>query len=215
MGRMETSSLRVYGGVRGQDRQSDRRLRLIDAGLDLLGGAGGEANLTVRGACKRAGLAARYFYENFAGREALALAVYDHVVEEIARTTLEAVRDAPTDARSKTAAGLDNIVREVAEDPRRGRLLFSAALSDGVFAQRRAESSRVFAGLLVGQAKDFYDTEGGAGLELASQFLVGGLSQALTAWLEGTLEVTHAELVDHCTELFLSAAETTSRRNSG
>ncbi len=215
MGRMETSSLRVYGGVQGQDRKADRRLRLIDAGLDLLGGTGSDANLTVRGACKRAGLAARYFYESFAGREALALAVYDHVVEEIARTTLEAVRAAPADARSMTAAGLGNIVREVAEDPRRGRLLFSAALSDGQFAQRRSESSRLFAGLLVGQAKDFYGTEGGAGLELTSQFLVGGLAQALTAWLEGTLDVGRTELVEHCTELFLGAGECATRRNSG
>lgn len=125
MGAMESTSLRVYGGITGDDRQAERRAQFVEAGLALLGAEDGEPNLTVRGACKQAGLAARYFYESFEDRDALAVAVFDHVVSEIAATTLAAVKAAEPDPRAKSAAGLRAIVRLIAGDPRRGRLLFS------------------------------------------------------------------------------------------
>lgn len=207
---METSSLRVYGGVEGDHRKAERRAQLIEAGLDLLGAAGGDSPLTVRGVCKRAGLAARYFYENFTDRDALALAVYDHVIEGLATTTLEAVTAAPPEARAMTRAALENIVHTVADDPRRGRLLFSATLTSPVIADRRLGSTRLFVGLLGGQARDFYGLDESANLDLTAQFLVGGLAQTLTAWLDGTLEIDKHDLVDHCTELFLATADRTT-----
>jgi hypothetical protein len=42
---------------------------------------------------------------------------------------------------------------------------------------------------------------------LSSEFLVGGFAQALTSWLNGTLVVSPAQLVDHCTEVFLAVAD--------
>lgn len=191
--------LRVYGGVQGGDRRDQRRAQLIDAGLEMLGNT---ATLTVRGVCKQSGLAARYFYENFADRDALARAVFDHVVDELARATLAAVRHG--DARERIHRGLATMVRMIAADPRKGRLLFSAALADEVFAQRRLASSRLFARLLGEQAAGFYGA--GPPLELTAQFVVGGFGQVLTAWLDGTVTVTEDELVDHCTELFLRIA---------
>ncbi|AXB43157.1 TetR/AcrR family transcriptional regulator [Amycolatopsis albispora] len=197
---METSPLRVYGGVAGGDRQAERRAQFVAAGFDLLGT---EGTLTVRGACKAAGLAARYFYESFADRDALAAAVFDHVVGEIAETTLAAVQGAPADAHAKVRAGLANIVRLVAEDPRRGRLLFSPKLNLAVLAERRAASARMFAGLLGTQAREFYGAVKDATLELDTEFLVGGLSQTLTAWLDGDLDFTEEQVVARCTAIFL------------
>jgi AcrR family transcriptional regulator len=203
MGAMEPTSLRTYGGVAGEDRQAERRTQLVEAGLDLLG-ARGDRNLTVRGVCRQAGLAARYFYENFADRDALAAAVYDSVVERIAATTLEAVQSAPGDARSKTHAALSRLVRAIAEDPRKGRLLFSPALSNTVVADRRLASTRWFVELLGLQAREFYGMPSSARLGLLAEMLVGGLAQALTSWLDGTLELSEEDLVEHCTEVFLA-----------
>ncbi|MBN6039207.1 TetR/AcrR family transcriptional regulator [Amycolatopsis sp. 195334CR] len=201
---METSPLRVYGGVAGGDRQAERRAQFVAAGFDLLGT---EGTLTVRGACKAAGLAARYFYESFADRDALAAAVFDHVVAEIAETTLAAVQSAPDDAHTKVRAGLANIVRLVAEDPRRGRLLFSPKLTLAVLAERRAASARMFAGLLGTQARVFYGAAKDATLELDTEFLVGGLSQTLTAWLDGDLDFTEEQVIARCTAIFLLVSE--------
>jgi AcrR family transcriptional regulator len=201
---METPALRVYAGVEGDHRQAGRHGQLIEAGLDLLGAPGTEATLTVRGVCKHAGLAARYFYESFTDRDALALAVFDHVVQVIATTTLDAVNAAPAEARAKVHAGLSAIVRAVADDPRKGRLLFAATLASAPLAKRRLESSLMFATLLVGQAQEFYGVDGGGQLALNSQFAVGGLAQTLTSWLNGELDVDEEALVEHCTEIFLA-----------
>lgn len=207
---METSSLRVYGGVDGDHRQAERRAQLLEAGLDLLGGSGGDSTLTVRGACKRAGLTTRYFYENFADRDALSMAVYDHVIDEIATSTFEALEATAPDATAMTRAALGNIVQKIVEDPRRGRLLFSAALTSPVIADRRLQSTRLFVDLLSGQARNFYELADGTEIDLTAQFLVGGLARALTAWLDGALQISEDDLVDRCTELFLARAENTA-----
>ncbi|GAA1974819.1 TetR/AcrR family transcriptional regulator [Amycolatopsis minnesotensis] len=204
---MESTSLRVYGGITGDDRQAERRAQFVEAGLALLGVEGGEPNLTVRGACKRAGLAARYFYESFEDRDALAVAVFDHVVTEIAETTLAAVEAAEPDPRVKSAAGLRAIVRLIAEDPRRGRLLFSPAISTPVLLNRRAESNRMFAHLLSAQARDFYGIAESSHLELVTEFLIGGLGRTLASWLDGSLSISEDEIVARCAEIFLRLAE--------
>lgn len=203
MAGMNPSPLRVYGGVEGDHRKAERREQIMAAGLELLGTPGAEGALTVRGVCKQAGLAARYFYESFSDRDALAEAVYDQVIRDLADSALEAVAAAPVDARAKTHAGLSTIVRTIADDPRRGRLLFDTTTST-TLAQRRKNSTALFAGLLGGQAKDFYGLADSPDLELSTQFVVGGLAQTLTTWLDGTLAMSREELVEHCTEIFLA-----------
>ncbi len=215
---MERTSLRTYGGVAGVDRRAGRRARFLEAGLELLGAAERDRGLSVRGVCRQAGLATRYFYENFADRDALVAAVYDDVVATIAERTLESVR-AAEGAEAKVRAGLGTLVRRIAEDPRRGHLLFSPALDDAVVARRRVASTRMFVRLLVGQAREFYDlptpeatTPDAAGatdataLDLTAELLVGGLAQVLSSWLTGALAVTEQEVVDRCAALFLRVA---------
>lgn len=195
---------RRYGGVRGDERRALRRSRLIEAGLDLLSEDQGEANLTVRSVCARSGLVARYFYESFADREALAVAVYDEVVGELARTTSAAVAVGPNDAHARTRAGLDHIVRWIVEDPRRGRLLFASAFLSPALARRRLEAAELFPRLLGGHTRAFFGIEGSPALDLTAQFAVGGLAQTLVAWLQGHLTIDRDQLVEHCTDLFVS-----------
>ncbi len=196
---------RLYGGRAGEERQADRRAALIEAGLDLLGAADGEPFLTVRGVCKRAGLASRYFYENFADRDELTGAVYDHAVQRIAESTLAAVVGAqPGDDRTIVRACVENIVREISDDPRLGRMLFSVSQANPQLAKRRLESSRMFAGLVTAQAENIYSLTHTPRLDLAAHYVVGGLAQVMTAWLDGTVPLDAHEVVDECTELLLT-----------
>jgi AcrR family transcriptional regulator len=197
--------LRVYGGVDGDQRRAERRAQLIDAGLDLLGAADG-GKLTVRGACQRAGVVARYFYESFADRDELAGAVYDHVVEQVARASVDSVdsvrrRDPGErpDLRARAEAGLTTLVDVIASDPRKGRVLFDAELSDPLIARRRRQSTRFFVELLAAEA-------------LTHTFLVGGMAEVLAAWLDGHPPVGRAEVVAHCTALFVGLAKLVTPR---
>jgi AcrR family transcriptional regulator len=202
---MAAAEMRTYGGVSGADRRADRRAQLVEAGLDLLGGAEGD-RLTVRRVCERAGLTARYFYESFTDRDALVAAVHEHVVRTVADAATAAVRAAGPGGDAKVRAGLERLVRAVAGDPRHGRVLFSVTLTDPVLARCRLESAAFFARLLSGQAREVYGVADGPGLDLVAQFVVGGLAQTLTAWLGGTLTLEEDALVAECARIFTAIA---------
>lgn len=67
----------------GQDAP-DRTRMLVAAAYDLLE-ADGLEGLTIRAVLKRTGLARRAFYERFAGKDDLVLAVFEHTLREAAR----------------------------------------------------------------------------------------------------------------------------------
>lgn len=192
---------RSYGGVDGALRVAQRRETLIEAGLELMGSV--EPELTVRGVCKQAGVAARYFYESFTDRDALISAVYDSVITDIAVSTQRAV-DAAESQHDKALAGIANIVHTIARDPRRGRLLFSSALTSTVLAEKRRTSTMAFVGLLAANAKTFYRLGDSGQLTLTATFLVGGLAQTVSAWLDGYIDVTEEELIAECAAILLA-----------
>ena len=67
--------VRPYRGIDAAERLAQRRARLIDAGLEILGAAPPARELTVRTICGGAGVAMRYFYESFTDREDFVRAV--------------------------------------------------------------------------------------------------------------------------------------------
>src|SRR3954471_22947818 len=83
-GRVMPHSTRPYRGVQPEDRLAQRRARLLDAGLSILGSGSADEVLTVRGVCRQAAVAARYFYESFADKDALVGAVFDWVIDDLA-----------------------------------------------------------------------------------------------------------------------------------
>lgn len=190
MGRM--AQARPYRGVVAADRLAERRRRFLNAGLDLLGG--GTSDLTVRGVCRHAGLAARYFYESFTDKGQFVTAVFDWVIADIAATTQAAVAAAPLQEQSR--AGMANIVRTIADDPRVGRLLFSTQLSNEVLARKRIESTAFFAKLLDQHAGDALHLPENGQMRATTHFAVGGVAQTIGAWLAGEIDCTPEQLVD-------------------
>ena len=77
-----TEVVRPYRGVSADDRRADRRARLLEAGLDLVGEVG-VAEVTAEAVAARAGLSKRYFYESFADRDALLVAASSGVFETV------------------------------------------------------------------------------------------------------------------------------------
>ncbi|MEO6604804.1 MAG: TetR/AcrR family transcriptional regulator [Aeromicrobium sp.] len=200
------ASVRPYGGIDADQRAAERRERLLDAGLDLLGSADDSVTLTVRGVCAQAGVVARYFYESFADSDALAVAVYERVNQNLVADTLAAMTASPNEEQEQIRTGLSAIVAHLVADPRRGRLIFGTALSHPALAPKRLEMARMFAGLLATQAESFYETDRTARLDAIARFLVGGFGETLTAWQHGDLDLSQEELVDLCVALFASSA---------
>ncbi|AQA03623.1 TetR family transcriptional regulator [Mycobacterium sp. MS1601] len=188
------AQLRPYRGVGARDRDASRRQRFLDAGLDLLGGEDAPEDLTVRTICRQAGLALRYFYENFTDKEAFVAAVFDSVTGRLAATTQAAVAAAP--AAEQNRAGIANIVAIIAEDPRVGRLLFSTRLSNRVLLLKRAEQGGIFAMLSREHIQSALQMPGNSRISAIAHFVVGGVGQALSAWLSGEIALSPEDLVD-------------------
>ncbi|OBG20683.1 TetR family transcriptional regulator [Mycobacterium sp. 852002-51057_SCH5723018] len=221
------SSARPYRGIEAAERLAGRRRRLLAAGLDLLGAEQQDlSDLTVRGICGRAGLAARYFYESFTDKDEFVSGVFDWIVAELAATTQAAVAAVPVHEQSR--AGMANIVRTIAEDARIGRLLFSTQLANAVIVRKRAESSALFAMLSGQYAGDALRMPANDRIKAGAHFAVGGVVQTISAWLAGEVRLEPDQLVDQLAALLdeltdpnlygltgTAAAATTASRDRG
>jgi AcrR family transcriptional regulator len=202
----KTSSVRPYRGVEAAERLATRRKRLIAAGRDLLGAQQQNISaVTVRGVCRSAGLAARYFYESFADKDEFVACVFDWVVAELATTTQAAVAAVPAD--EQTRAGMANIVRTIAGDARIGRLLFSTQLANSVIVRKRAESSGLFAMLSGQHVGNVLHVPANDRIKAAAHFVVGGVGQTISAWLAGDVQLEPDQLVDQLTALLDELAD--------
>ena len=134
MGRTEV--MRGYGGVSASDRRAQRRRQLMQAGRHLWG-AGGVAEVTVRGVSTEAGLVPRYFYEHFPDREALVLALTDQVHDELVSTLLTAGLGEPGGIEAKLRAALTAFLDLVGHDPEIHRVFADVMTGAGPLAERR------------------------------------------------------------------------------
>jgi AcrR family transcriptional regulator len=188
--------------VPAEDRRAERRALLLDAGLRLLGSVGW-AGTTVRAVCQAARLNPRYFYESFDDLDALVVAVYDGLVDELRRGIEAAVAAAPADdPPAQIRAAVEHTVRFVDDDRRRARVLYVEALGSEALNRRRIETGLATAAFIQGAA---------AGRDpitpISAAVLVGGFSELLVAWLDGFVDVSAEQLVDDATELFVALAE--------
>ncbi|WP_109535563.1 TetR/AcrR family transcriptional regulator [Mycolicibacter sinensis] len=189
---------RPYRGVQAAERLAERRERLLAAGLDLLG-ARDLTELTVRGICRRAGVASRYFYESFTDKDEFVAAVFDWVVNDLATSTQAAVDAAPY--AEQTRAGMAHLVAAIAGDARVGRMLFSTRLTNALLVRKRAESSALFAMLSGRHVQNVLQVPGNDRIKAAAHFVVGGVAQTIGAWLAGEIHLQPAQLVDQLTAL--------------
>ncbi len=188
------TQVRPYAGVDAADRLARRRAQLLKSGLELLGSNVDPAELTVRGICQQSGLATRYFYESFADKDEFIGAVFDWVIAGLATTTQAAVAAAPAD--EQTRAGMTNIVRTIEADPRVGRLIFGAGVSNTAVIRKRQETEALFAMLAEQHVEAVTKQPSTERTKAFAYFVVGGVTQTVSAWLAGDVTLTSAELVD-------------------
>lgn len=148
----------------------------------------------MRGVCAEAGLATRYFYENFSDKEQLIGAVFDWMSARLAATTQAAVAAAPPEEQNR--AGIVNIVRTIESDPRIGRVMFGAQVTNPAVIRKRRESDVFFAMLSGQHVESLLQRPVGEGIKAFSHFVVGGLTQTLSAWVTGEVVMSSAELID-------------------
>ncbi|MFD6099070.1 TetR/AcrR family transcriptional regulator [Nocardiopsis flavescens] len=147
MTRPRVELVRPWRGMTPEQRQRDRRRRLLDAALEEFGTAGFRAT-TVGALCARAHLTNRYFYEHFADREAALRALYDELLGRALQEMAAALEGADT-FEDQVMAALDAYLDFAMADPRRPRVVSveSVGVSPAMEERRRA-ARHTIAGLI-------------------------------------------------------------------
>lgn len=203
---------RPYGGVSAAERSSGRRDRLLAAAAAAWGEAG-IASVTVRGVCKTAGLTPRYFYEHFANREELLVAVADEVRDELLAAMVRAGLSSSGPAQTQLSAALQAFFETVANDPHLHRIISSNPRDISALAQRRHDVVATVADLVVqhGPAALGFAPDPDL-LRRASLFMTGGVNQIIEGWLSGTITMTAAELAADCARMCINVLQPPSGR---
>lgn len=118
---------RSFRGLSLEQRQQERRERLIQAGLQVYG-TQGFLSVTVRDVCQEAKLTERYFYESFKNSEALFKVIYLQLIERLQQLIMAAMMTGSSDAKTMIQAGLNAFFKSLKDDPRMARILFIDAI---------------------------------------------------------------------------------------
>jgi len=196
--RQTVSAERSYNGLPAAERANQRRQRLLEVGLEMLGGPDGPQDLTLRTVCARAGLAQRYFYESFTDKDEFAAAIYDWALAGLVADAQAAVAAVPPPEQAR--ANITSLVRTIAADRRIGQLLFSPNQINLVLVRKRFESTAMFVSLFAQQLQGTSRPDE-RGLPVLAQFLVGGVGQALAAWLNQEMAITEDDLIEQLIEI--------------
>ena len=179
------SGSRTYAGQAVEDRQRLRRERFLESGLTVFA-RDGYSNSSVGAICKDAGLSSRQFYEEFTGREALLVELFDRI-ERDSRDAVAAALTATAGqgVRAIIAAATRAYVESVGLDPRRARVGLVEVIGASVRMESyRIEQRRLWEGLLQAVTSDLA-THGEipvGDLEMRVSALLGAVNYVVYDW---------------------------------
>ncbi|TCJ93801.1 TetR/AcrR family transcriptional regulator [Nocardia alba] len=181
---------RSYGGQTAQDRAADRRARLLDVGIEIIGTQGVSA-LGMRSVCRAAGLSQRFFYESFADTDALLHAVY--------RAALSRLEDAvaPAVASADLRAVVEAAARLMEADPRICRILLIEPVADARLRHYVRETIPAIALAALGDRVAGSPDDPRVRMRFSALF--GALISLFVEWTEGSLGTDRAAFADHVT----------------
>lgn len=201
-----SQATRPYRGVEPSQRRAQRRERLLDAGLEVFG-TGGYAGSSIRAVSATACLNSRYFYESFSDREDLLYHVYKRIVGEVASAVVEATSQVDT-IEEQAHAGLGVAWKILTEDPRKARVLALevVGVSDRLERLRR-ENRHAFADILLQNSRPITGDMLHLDPVLTARSLMGAVVDLLVDWINGDLDATVDEIVEHFTQMFTAVVD--------
>ena len=180
---------RSYRGVSASQRRSERRERLLDAGLELFATVGYNQT-SIEQICAMARVTARHFYEAFPGREALLCALYDQIIVTLQDAIAAAVAaEGEPGVRIRLAVGA--LVKHYLQDWRKARVGVLEVVGVSVAMEvHRRQVIHDMAAIL----ERFLDRLAGSGTipkgdyHVLAVAMVGGINEVMAEWLTGQHE---------------------------
>ena len=116
---------------------------------------------------------------------------------------------APATFEDRTRAAVGALIEVLTDDRRKARL-YAESVGEGALSSRRGEAVRAYAAMLAEIMRELgglHDERHQVPLELATLVLVGGIAEAVRSWLDGTLVMSRAMLIDQCARLSVASAD--------
>jgi AcrR family transcriptional regulator len=173
---------RLYGGMDAEERRTERRLKLIDAAIEVYGEVG-YRGATVKAICEAAELTERYFYESFANSEALLVAAFETVSRRVF-SCLEEVRKAHVGTAGECGHAVLRAYYQMLKDDPDGARLFVIEIArvgpavDAVWGALLIQFGEVLA-RMVAPDSDIKPKPG----ELVRAGVVGAVVQIAKEWI--------------------------------
>jgi AcrR family transcriptional regulator len=185
-----------YGGRSRQERATDRRARIVLAAVHLFGTRDYD-DVTVADVCTGAKVSKRYFYEHFADRETLLLAVHREQNNWLLAQVAGAAPKHPANAEELLRPMMRTLIAKLIDDPERARVIYVNA--------PRMETRR--RGVLREDAQHFLPLIGrfaGPPTDRRRQertllALIAGISEVIIDWLSRDMTEDPEVLADHLT----------------
>lgn len=208
----------TYRGVSAEERRAQRRQRLLDAALEIVGTQGWSAG-TLRGICEQAKVGPRFFYESFTDTDELLGALHDELLDTALGEALGAMAGAPVELRVRTEVAFQAMIRYLTDDPRRARVLFSEAYGSETLMRRRFAAMQTISATVLEASRELLGlpAQHERVLNAVSLLVSGGVTELVLGWLNGGLGLDRDELIAISVEFALTigeAVESMTRRIS-
>jgi AcrR family transcriptional regulator len=199
--------MRRYAGKTVEERDEERRERLLEAGLEVFGTIGYSAS-AIEAICSTARVATRDFYALFGSKERLLLAVDERIVAEAAERINDALAGAASGVAETMHVGLHAYAEVFVADRRRARVHFFEvlAIAADVWEHRRATGYRLM-DIFITQGQTFME-QGlipRRDLSITSGALLGATRYAMTDWAADPGTHSIDEVVDELVRLFIAS----------
>ncbi|MFL6025171.1 MAG: TetR/AcrR family transcriptional regulator [Marmoricola sp.] len=203
MGSPTARAARSYGGKTGAERAAERRERLVASTIAVLA-EHGEARATMTAVCAGAGLTERYFYESFTNLDEAVVAAFDHVCQEILELAARVVENTPGTPEQRVHAVMQTFVDLVVAEPAKGKVAVAQPGAGSGLHARRNELIAVFAEFVAREADELYGdrTWPAERARLFGVVYIAGFAELISAWLNGDVRQSPAELVETASDLF-------------
>ncbi|AEF41654.1 TetR/AcrR family transcriptional regulator [Hoyosella subflava] len=203
----------TYRGRSAEERRAERRARLLDAGLEVWSN---DPSVTMTKICVHAGLSERYFYEHFANLDDALMAVIDSVAIEIAVAATTALETTGGTADERIRAALMAFAQVLIDDPRKGRVAMIESYAVASTRHRRSQLIQQFVTLVEHESQAILvrPDPPEAETRIAATAFVGGLSQLVTDWLGGELDIEPDALVDTAVVLWRAMMGTVDKQEA-
>jgi AcrR family transcriptional regulator len=208
---------RRYGGASAEERQAQRRERLIESAFDVFGREG-YLRATMRLICAQARLTERYFYESFATMEELFTAVHRQQSALVGQRIMAAVLQQNTDdGVAQTRAGLTAFFEFIKADPRCAQILLIDAVTAGMATPQNLNAKVAqYAALLKGRLGQRYPLmQDQLEVEYIVAGFVGMIIQTGSLWVQRGFDIPVERVVDHNLYAWIGLHEWLSRARPG